>query len=93
MSTVNSRTPRDSTMNIRLNQSQRDLIDRAASCLGKNRSDFVLETAYREAEQVLLDRAYITVGEETFNNFCQMLDNPPQPSEALSKLMQVKAPW
>ena len=88
-----SRSPRDSSMNIRLNRQQRDTLDRAASYLGKNRSDFVLEIACREAEHVLLDRAYITVGEETFANLCQLLDAPPQPAEGLRKLMQVKAPW
>ena len=88
-----SRAPRDSSMNIRLNHQQRDAIDRAASYLGKNRSDFVLEIACREAEHVLLDRAYIAVGEETFANLCQLLDAPPEPSEGLRKLMRVKAPW
>jgi uncharacterized protein (DUF1778 family) len=88
-----SRAPRDSSMNIRLNHQQRDTLDRAARCLGKNRSDFVLEIACREAEHVLLDQAYIAVGEETFANFCQMLDSPPEPSEGLLKLMRVKAPW
>ena len=97
-----SRAPRDSSMNIRLNHQQRDTLERAsappkggraARCLGKNRSDFVLEIACREAEHVLLDQAYIAVGEETFANFCQMLDSPPEPSEGLVKLMRVKAPW
>jgi uncharacterized protein (DUF1778 family) len=88
-----SRSLRDSSMNIRIDRRARNLIDRAASCLGKNRSDFVLEIACREAENVLLDRAYIAVGEETFTNFCQMLDNPPSPSEGLLKLMKKKAPW
>jgi uncharacterized protein (DUF1778 family) len=101
MSSSVSRSPRDSSINIRLNHQQRDTLDslserlrqRAARCLGKNRSDFVLEIACREAEHVLLDQAYIAVGEETFANFCQMLDSPPEPSEGLRKLMQVKALW
>ena len=92
MSSSVSRAPRDSSMNIHLNHQQRDTLDRAARCLGKNRSDFVLEIAGREAEHVLL-QAYIVVGEETFANFCQMLDAPPAPSESLRKLIQVKAPW
>lgn len=47
---------RDVTINIRVQQAQRDLIDQAAETLGKNRSDFMLETACREAVAVLLDR-------------------------------------
>jgi uncharacterized protein (DUF1778 family) len=82
-----------SRMNIRLNHQQRDAIDRAASYLGKNRSDLVLEVACREAEHVLLDRVYIAVGEETFANLCQLLDSPPEPSEGLRKLIRMKAPW
>lgn len=46
-----------------------------------------------DPQHVLLDQAYIAVGEETFANFCQMLDSPPEPSEGLRKLMRVKAPW
>jgi uncharacterized protein (DUF1778 family) len=52
-----------------------------------------LEIACREADRVLLDQAYIAVSEETFANFCQILDSPPEPSEGLLKLMRVKAPW
>ena len=88
-----SRAPRDSSMNIRLNHQQRDAIDRAASYPGKNRSDFVIEIACREAEHVLLDRACIAVGEDRFDRLCQLLDAPPEPSEGLRKLMCVKAPW
>jgi len=47
---------RDVTINIHARQRQRDLIDEAAAVLGKDRSDFMLETACREAESVLLDR-------------------------------------
>lgn len=53
----------------------------------------MLEIACREAEHVLLDRALIAVGEETFEHLCQLLDAPPEQTEGLRKLMQVKAPW
>lgn len=88
-----TRPLRDSTINIRLNRQQRNTIDRAAQTLGKNRSDFVLEIACREAENVLLDQAYIAVNEDTFQTLCQLLDNPPAPSPGLRKLMAAKAPW
>jgi uncharacterized protein (DUF1778 family) len=93
MPSNSSRNPRDSSMNIRVDRRARDLIDRAASCLGKNRSDFVLEIACREAENILLDRAYVLVGEETFANLYSMLDNPPAPSQKLIELMKKKVPW
>ena len=84
---------RDVTINIRAKQSQRDLIDLAAQAKGKSRSDFMLETACREAEAVLLDRRFFAVDEQTFNQFLSKLDAPPQGNEKLRALLQAKAPW
>ena len=53
-----TRKTRDETINLRASQRQKSLIDRAADALGRNRSDFMLKTACREAEAVLLDRRY-----------------------------------
>ena len=47
---------RDSPINLRALPTQRALIDRAATLLGKSRSDFMLEVACREATDVLLDQ-------------------------------------
>ena len=47
---------RDVIINIRAKQTQRDLIDHAAEIQGKSRSEFMLETAYQKAQEVLLDR-------------------------------------
>ncbi|NJM72832.1 MAG: DUF1778 domain-containing protein [Scytonema sp. RU_4_4] len=84
---------RNVTINIRAHQEQRDLIDRAAAALGKNRSDFMLETACREAETVLLDRRLFMLDEATFQQFMELLDTPPSASDNLKKLLTTKAPW
>ncbi|PZN75495.1 MAG: hypothetical protein DM484_18470 [Candidatus Methylumidiphilus alinenensis] len=64
-------------INIRAKRTQRDLIDQAAEFLGKTRSDFMLETACREAEDVLLDQRVFTLDAEEFKKFQAMLDAPP----------------
>jgi uncharacterized protein (DUF1778 family) len=69
------------------------MIDRAADALGKNRSDFMLEAACREAENVLLDRRYFTLSEEQFETFTALLDSPPKTNERLGELLATKAPW
>ncbi len=84
---------RDQSINIRATQKQRDLIDEAADVLGKSRTDFMLETACREAESVLLDRVLFRVDDETYARFNAMLDNPPPPSAELRRLMRTAAPW
>ncbi|BAZ11223.1 hypothetical protein NIES4071_30490 [Calothrix sp. NIES-4071] len=84
---------RDVTINIRAHQRQRDLIDRAAESLGKNRSDFMLEVACREAEAVLLDRRLFMLDDEKFQEFMTLLDAPPSVNANLRTLLTTKAPW
>jgi uncharacterized protein (DUF1778 family) len=80
------------TLNIRAQPRHRDLIDRAAEAVGKSRSEFMLETACKEAEAVLLDRRYFTLDEEQFHAFLERLDKP-MPSAKLVELLNTKAPW
>ena len=81
------------SINIRAKARQRDLIDQAASRLGRSRSDFMLEAACREAEDVLLDQAFFTVDEGTFAKFQALLDLPLPPTDKLRRLLKTKAPW
>ncbi len=80
-------------INIRAKKGQRDLIDQAAFALGKNRSDFMLETACREAETVLLDRRVFPVDEATWERFNALLDAPARDLPQLRKLLSTTAPW
>ncbi|MDH5377424.1 MAG: DUF1778 domain-containing protein [Gammaproteobacteria bacterium] len=84
---------RTAPINLRALDSQRSLIDRAASLLGKNRSDFMLEAACREAENVLLDQRLFQLDQANFKAFNQALDAPVKDNPALRKLMNKKAPW
>ena len=88
-----SRRTRDEIINLRASQRQKSIIDRAAETLGRNRSDFMLETACREAEAVLLDRRYFDLSDEEFKRFSAMLDKPPVLNARLSRLLRTKAPW
>jgi uncharacterized protein (DUF1778 family) len=81
------------SINIRAKAKQRDLIDQAAGRLGRSRSDFMLEAACREAEDVLLDQAFFTVDESTFAKFQMLLDQPLPPTDKLRRLLKTKAPW
>lgn len=81
------------SINIRAKSRQRDLIDQAAHHLGRSRSDFMLEAACREAENVLLDQTFFTVDEGTFAKFQALLDQPLPPNDKLRRLLNTKAPW
>jgi uncharacterized protein (DUF1778 family) len=86
-------TTRETAIHIRATNRQRDLIDSAAAVLGKTRSDFMLETSCREAEDVLLDRALFQLDPEAFDQFNALLDTPPAPSAELGKLLNTPPPW
>jgi uncharacterized protein (DUF1778 family) len=84
---------RGENINLRVSRGQKTLIDRAARALGRNRSDFMLETACREAESVLLDRRYFALPDEEFKRFTAMLDKPPASNPRLARLLRTRAPW
>jgi uncharacterized protein (DUF1778 family) len=84
---------RNETINIRVKPRQRDVIDRAARALGKSRSEFILDTACREAETVLLDRRFFTLDDAAYRRFIEALNRPPGDNPRLRKLLQTPAPW
>lgn len=84
---------RDAAINLRALPEQRDLIDHAASLLGKNRSDFMLEVACERAQAVVLDQVFFQLDDEKCRRFTAMLDAPPKTNSGLERLMNVKAPW
>jgi len=84
---------RTAPINLRARESQRNLIDAAAQVLGKNRSDFIIETVCREAERVLLDQRLFNLDAEAFDAFCHALNAPAGNNEALRALLSRKAPW
>jgi uncharacterized protein (DUF1778 family) len=84
---------RAAAINIRALPEQRDLIDHAASLLGKNRSDFMLEAACERAQAVMLDQVFFSLNDEQFHQLNALLDNPPASNEGLERLLAVKSPW
>lgn len=91
---VKARRPaQDTTINVRVSTVTRDLIDNAAQVLGKTRTDFIVESASRQATDVLLDQRFFALGSTEHAAFVAALDAPPAPNAKLRKLMQTKAPW
>ena len=84
---------RDAAINLRALPEQRDLIDHAASLLGKNRSDFMLEAACSAAQAVVLDQVFFSLDPDKFRQFTAMLDAPLSPNPGLERLMTLSAPW
>lgn len=79
---------KESRLSIRINSHQKAIIMRAAQLKHKSISDFVLENAYDTASQILADDVHITMSKEQFEEFSQILDNPPQKNvDAFMRMM------
>ena len=81
------------TLNIRIKPEVRELIDRAAKSRGKNRTDFILDSARVAAEETLFDQVIMSVSEQAFKQFQTLLDMPPKPNARLIQTMTTVAPW
>lgn len=81
------------SINLRIDADTRQLIDNAAQTLGKTRTEFMIETARREAIDVLLDQRLFKLDEARFDDFVKALDNPPAPGPKLRALMKRKPAW
>ncbi|MDD2966066.1 MAG: DUF1778 domain-containing protein [Desulfovibrionaceae bacterium] len=87
--------PATASINLRISNEEKALIDQAAQSLGKTRTDFILENSLRAAEAIILDRTRFTLSSEQWAAMNAALDTPPSGEQAqgLSGLLTAKAPW
>lgn len=88
-----SATDTKGSINLRIEASTRQLIDDAAAVLGKTRTEFMVESARRQAIDVLLDQRLFVLDSERFDGFMLMLDNPPAPGPKLRSLLRRVPAW
>jgi uncharacterized protein (DUF1778 family) len=81
------------SINLRIESGTRRLIDDAAAVLGKTRTEFMIESARRQAVDVLLDQRLFTLDPERYDAFVHALDNPPAPGPKLRALLRRTPAW
>jgi uncharacterized protein (DUF1778 family) len=81
------------SINLRIETNTRQLIDDAAATLGKTRTEFMVESARRQAVDVLLDQRMFTLDSDRYDAFLHALDNPPAPGPKLKSLMRRIPAW
>lgn len=80
-------------INFRVQPEVRDRIDRAALIVNKSRTDFILEASCKEANHVLLDRAFFAVSAAQLAEYETIMARPIEANAAVMKLLAKKAPW
>ncbi len=83
------------SINLRISNEERALIDQAAQSMGKTRTAFILENTLRIAEEIILDRTRFTLTSEQWAAMNAALDTPPSAEQVqgLNKLLAAKTPW
>jgi uncharacterized protein (DUF1778 family) len=81
------------SINLRIETDTRQLIDDAAAILGKTRTEFMIETARRQAIDVLLDQRLFALDSKRYDAFVHALDNPPAPGPKLRSLLRRAPAW
>ena len=77
---------RTERLNLRAPGRQLNLIKRAAVERGQNVTEFVIESAYSEAQQTLADRQNFTLTQEQWDAFMTALEQPPRSIPRLKRL-------
>ena len=80
-------------INLRIEAQTRQLIDNAAAILGKTRTEFMVETARRQAIEVVLEQRLFELDPARFDTFISALDNPPAPGSKLRALLHRIPGW
>jgi uncharacterized protein (DUF1778 family) len=88
-----SATDTKRSINLRIEAHTRQLIDDAAAILGKTRTEFMIESARRQAIDVLLDQRLFMLDSERYDAFMHALDNPPAPGPKLRSLLRRVPGW
>ncbi|UDQ78192.1 DUF1778 domain-containing protein [Pectobacterium brasiliense] len=86
---------KEARITIRAKASQRNLIDMAANLVSKSRTDFMLEAACREAQDILLDQRLFILDNEQFDGLLAELDAPitAERHARINDLMCRQSPW
>jgi uncharacterized protein (DUF1778 family) len=82
-----------SSINLRIESHTRQLIDDAAAVLGKTRTEFMVESARRQAIDVLLDQRLFVLEPDSHERFRRALDNPPAPGPRLRAMLRRVPAW
>jgi uncharacterized protein (DUF1778 family) len=80
------RSNRTEKLDLRLTRAAKETLQAAAAAERKSVSEFVLDSALREAEERLIDRRVFTLDRKSWDAFVAALDAPPRRHPRLERL-------
>lgn len=77
-------------INLRTSAELKTLIEHAAAITGATVSSFISQTMYEASSRIVADTDTLMLSQEAFEAFIAVCENPPEPTEALIKLMAMR---
>ncbi len=84
---------RSARLGLRATLEQEAVLRRAAEVAHKSLTDFILDAAYRAAEQTLLDQRLFMVSGSQYQALLDMLDRPESENPGLVDLFARRPAW
>ena len=86
-------TRKDDVIQIRTSVGMKAILNRAATLRGQKLSEFMLDSARRQAEETILDQRAFFLDGQAHEKLLELLDAPAKPSAELLALMRRKPAW
>ncbi|MBV9238716.1 MAG: DUF1778 domain-containing protein [Xanthobacteraceae bacterium] len=84
---------KDDVIQIRASAGTKAILNRAASLRGQKLSEFMLDSARRQAEETILDQRAFFLEPKAHEQFLRLLDTPVHVSPEARDLLTRKPPW
>lgn len=84
---------KDDVIQIRASADTKAMIARAADMRGQKLSEFMLDSARKQAEETLLDQRLFLLDDARYDAFVASLNNPPEISSEAKERLSRRAPW
>lgn len=84
---------KDDVIQIRASVETKAILNRAAALRGQKLSEFMLDSARRQAEETILDQRAFFLDAAAHDKLLAMLDKPAKPNKALRARLRRKPAW
>jgi uncharacterized protein (DUF1778 family) len=84
---------KDEVIQIRATAEAKAILNRAAALRGQKLSEFMLESARRQAEETILDQRMFFLDDDAHARLLALLDSPPKPSSEVRARFKRMPPW
>ncbi len=81
-------TSKDTRIDLRIENSQKDFLVYAASLSNQKLSAFVINSALKEAEDLVANKVQFNLSDHQWKDFCSVLDKPAREIPKLKKLLK-----